>query len=607
MSDSLIARFDRLMYVIGAEHRRGVWRVLGLMVLVSVLEFVSVGAIVPLINVMFDPTHGTGGGVARALAALGIELSTRGQIVRYAAAVTALLVVKAGVTGFSLREGYLFSYNVQVSVSHRLLQRVLAREYAYFLSQNVALLLKNMTQEPRFLAVNVLVPLIEAASQAMVLVAVLLLLAWASPGVALLTFLCVGGLVAGLYLAVHRRLATWGRIREARLGEMNERMHQALSGVKTVKAAGCEHAYEEAVLRSGRLYAAVNARHQTAAATPPLLIELVLFGGMTGVMLFYAARGMNILAIVPTLGLLAVAAYRVLPAARKIFADLVATRFFWPSVEVVHDELRAADAAAALPPRGAGGEPLPPLEREIRLEDVEYRYPGARDPVLREVSITIPAGTHLALVGGSGSGKSTAVDVLTGLLAPDRGALTVDGRPVTRGNVRSWLAQIGYVSQQVFLADATLRQNIAFGVPGGAVDEVLLAAVVRQAHLEPLLASLPNGLDTRVGENGVRLSGGERQRVAIARALYRRPRVLVLDEATSALDTVTEQRVNAEVLAACQGITVVIVAHRLSTVRGCNPILLMSRGRVEAGGSYDELVARSPAFAEMHRQSVRVA
>jgi ATP-binding cassette, subfamily B, bacterial PglK len=327
---------------------------------------------------------------------------------------------------------------------------------------------------------------------------------------------------------------------------------------------------------------------------------------MTGVMLFYALRGMNILAILPTLGLLAVGAFRVLPAARKIFADVVAVRFFWPSVEVVYGQLRAAEATAALPP-GDAGEPLPPLQREIRLENVDYRYPDAHQPVLRGVSISIPAGTHLALVGGSGSGKSTVVDVLTGLLEPGHGALTVDGQPVTRGNVRSWLAQIGYVSQQVFLSDGTLRDNIAFGVPRAAVDEVLLASVVRQAHLEPLVQSLPDGLDTRVGENGVRLSGGERQRVAIARALYRRPRVLVLDEATSALDTVTEQRVNAEVLAACEGITVVIVAHRLSTVRGCNPILLMSRGRVEAWGSYDELVARSPAFAEMHRQSVRVA
>ena len=240
------------------------------------------------------------------------------------------------------------------------------------------------------------------------------------------------------------------------------------------------------------------------------------------------------------------------------------------------------------------------LERKLELEKVSFVYETAERPTLHDVELTIPARTTVGIVGGTGAGKTTLVDLILGLLSPASGKIKVDGTVLTADNLRSWQASIAYVPQAIFLTDDTIAANIAFGVPKGEIDMAAVEHAARVAALHDfILSELPTGYDTRVGERGVRLSGGQRQRIGIARAMYRDPTLLIMDEATSALDNITER----EVMEAMQRIrgdkTIILIAHRLSTVRSCNTIFLMERGRLLAQGSYDELLATSQVFRHM--------
>jgi ABC-type multidrug transport system fused ATPase/permease subunit len=240
------------------------------------------------------------------------------------------------------------------------------------------------------------------------------------------------------------------------------------------------------------------------------------------------------------------------------------------------------------------------LEREIELRQVRYRYPGGARPAIRDLSLTIPARAAIGLVGHTGAGKTSVVDVILGLLEPEGGQLLVDGNEISDDNRRSWQDAVGYVPQHIFLSDDTVTANIAFGVPSGSVDMAAVERAARVANLHGFVSEeLPNGYDTLLGERGVRLSGGERQRVGIARALYHDPELLIMDEATSALDNVTERAVMDAVDGLANRKTVILIAHRLTTVRRCDTIFLLERGRLVASGTYDQLVARSDNFRRM--------
>ena len=601
-----ISALRQLKRVVGRGHLPGLLWVLVLTVAVAILEFVAIGALLPLFGAILGaPNQHTA--VDAALGRLGIHLSDPQSLVRYSLLVLSLFVVKAVVTAYSMWEGYRFSYRVQVDVGQRLLRALLSRDYEFFLGQNSAVLVKTATTEVLLLAGGVLIPLVSFVAQTLVVATVVLVVASVSPGSALLAFALVTIATGGFYAIVSRRLTRWGKLREQRLSDMHRVVHQAVSGIKAVKTHASEHAYLRAFTQIGHEYAGLNTRYQVAGATPPMLIELMLFGGVIGLIIYFATSGANLLAVLPTLGVFAVAAYRILPSARKAFADLVTIRYHWPCVDLIEQEIDMTERVSIVEPtqnqRAAHAE-VPRLSASISLTRVSYRYPSGATDAIRDVTLTIPHGSHVALVGRSGAGKSTIVDIVLGLLSPSSGSVSIDGVTLNRDNVGSWLAQIGYVPQQVFLADATLAENVAFGVAPDKIDRDRVWRAVENVQLGNVVRSLPFGIDTPVGENGARLSGGERQRLGIARALYREPRLLVLDEATSALDTITEQKVNEDVLAACRDMIVVIVAHRLSTVRHCDQLVLISQGAINCIGTYDELVAHSTVFAEMHKHSL---
>jgi ATP-binding cassette, subfamily B, bacterial PglK len=323
-------------------------------------------------------------------------------------------------------------------------------------------------------------------------------------------------------------------------------------------------------------------------------VETVFVGGLLLVSLLVTLRHEPSGAL-PLLGLYAYAGFRVIPSANRIMTYVNDLRY---SRAWIHD-LRADLAALPAPPPAPAGaaEPIR-FGRELALERVSYAYAGAGDAVLTGVELTIARGESIGIVGPSGAGKSTLVDLLLGLLEPTAGRITVDGRDIASA-LGSWQRHIGYVPQEPFLLDDTIRRNVAFGIADADVDDRRVTTALRRAQLAEFVGGLRDGLDTLLGERGTRLSGGQRQRVAIARALYHDPEVLVFDEATSALDTTTEREL-IDSLEALRGVkTLVVIAHRLSTVRRCDRLALLRDGRLADVGSYDELIERDAAFRAM--------
>jgi ATP-binding cassette, subfamily B, bacterial PglK len=329
---------------------------------------------------------------------------------------------------------------------------------------------------------------------------------------------------------------------------------------------------------------------------PRFALEAIAFGGMLLLILYLMARSGSFAGALPIIALYAFAGYRLMPALQQIYDAFTQLRFAGPALDALHQDLSSLQAA------DAQHGPLSPLllTQAIELNQVSYRYPNAPHPALKGIDLTIPAHSTVGFVGATGSGKTTMVDVILGLLEPQEGHLSVDGLPITAAKRRQWQRAIGYVPQHIYLADDSVAANIAFGVNPKDIDPQAVERAAKIANLHEFVVNdLPQSYATTVGERGVRLSGGQRQRIGIARALYHNPQVLILDEATSALDNLTEQAVMEAVNNLGHDITIILIAHRLSTVRQCDQIYLLERGEVKAGGTYEELAASNQQFKAM--------
>lgn len=591
MTDSIHKLFDLL------GSRRGRWLTLAIVAAgVSVLDAVAAVLVFTLFQTLTSPGDDLNLPVIGDIGRFAPGLDTSGLLLIGGLVIAVVFVTRSVAyitqTYFQQR----VANNAAVEISDRLLRGYLAMPYTFHLHHNSAELIRNAYDAVNRLTNEVLAPTTRVVSEGFIILAMLAVLVISAPAATGLAVGVFGPTVFLLLRVVHPRLKRLGRISQEMARESLQSLQQALSGLRDIKLLGQERFFARRFRAQRRRFAHARYLRATANELPRVTIETVLVLTVAVFLAVTILTGRSPGDAFAVLGLMGYAAFRILPSLTKLLSQLNNLKFARPTIDDVHADLVFLEEHAPETPRNLV-QPLP-MRRAIGVKEVHYRYEGTTVDALDGIDLEIPCGTALGIVGPTGGGKTTLVDVLCGLLEPTSGRVAVDGVDI-RKDLPGWQRNLGVVHQSIFLLDDTLRRNIAFGLPDEEIDEEQIREAVCLAQLDEFVESLPVGLDTVVGERGVRISGGQRQRVAIARALYRQPEVLVFDEATSALDSATERRFMASLAERLSGRTLIMVAHRITTVRDCDRIVLVSRGRITDSGTYSELLERSPAFREL--------
>ena len=594
----MLTIYRRLWELLDRRERRRVGALLALVVVMGLVDLAGVASILPFLAVLSNPAIvETQPLLAAVYGGLGFT-ETRPFLVLLAAATFAVVVGSQAVKALTTYALTRFSTMRKYSLGARLLEGYLRQPYPWFLNRHSADLGKTVLSEVDQVVTTAVMPGLQLLAHGAVVLALVSLLVALDPVIALVGAVTIGGAYALVSGFARRYLARIGRDRLAANRERYAVAQEAMGGIKDVKLLGLEGTY----LQRFRAPAFRFSRHQADAAiiaqVPRYLLEAIAFGAMLLLVLVLLVRGDGTIgAVLPLLGVYAFTGVRLFPALQQLYGAVTKLRFAGPALEALHADLVATRTSAV--PAAPAQPALVPQER-LALENVSYTYPGAERPALAGLDLAIDVNTTVGLVGATGAGKTTAVDVLLGLLEPDAGRLVVDGEPIGAHNRRAWQRAVGYVPQHIFLTDDTVAANIALGVPAGEVDPTAVERAARIAEVHRFVTEeLPRGYDTAVGERGVRLSGGQRQRIGIARALYHDPAVLILDEATSALDNRTERAVMDAVHNLAHAKTIVMIAHRLSTVRACDRIFMLEHGRCAAEGTYDLLLEESFSFRSL--------
>jgi len=566
------------------ERRRTVL-ILLLMLVGSVLETFSLGLVVPVVGLLVKPNY------VQSFPAIDNFLGHPSEVQFAVIAMTSLVVIYFLKSAFLVWSAWIqsgFSLGITARIGRELFENYLHQPYPFHLQRNSSVLIRN-SQSSTALMGGVFDPMLSIMTDSLVTLGLFSLLIKLEP-IGSLTTLAVFGLSAFSFRRfTSSRIKKWGEAQNNFRRMIIQHLQQGLGGVKDVKILGREEyfisEYSDQLIGS----AAVVRRYTVSQMLPRTGLEILTISGLAVLVSTMVVSGEDLSNVLPVLGLFGAAAFRLVPAVSRMVTMVQTIAINRPIVnELFHDlSLRASNSPRRQDHDG--------FAHEVEVNDLNFKYETAPTNALSNVSLRVKRGEAVGLVGPSGSGKSTLVDVLLGLLAPVSGAVLVDGINV-QDRIRWWQDQIGYVPQSIFLTDDTLRRNVAFGLPKSAIDDAAVDAAIRAAQLEEFVKTLPLGLETVVGERGVRLSGGQRQRIGIARALYHNPDVLVLDEATSSLDTETEHGVMQAVQALQGKKTVIIVAHRLSTVEYCDRLYRLENARIVDEGTFSEVTSRTKDF-----------
>ena len=545
-----------------------------LIVLGMILETMSLGLVIPLIGLMSDDKY------VRNVPVIGrslTEYSANAVVLIMMGIFVAVFVIKAVFMYLSIAVQKRFSFEASVRLCQLTFETYLQQPYGFHLQQNSSTLVRNI-ENARLLVAGGLDPFLVLITDGLIALGLFALMLIVEPVGTAGVLILLSISVVIFQASTRKPLKSWGVARKVHAGKVLQHLQQGMHGVKDIKILGRERKFLKDHQQHLITHLDAERRFALLQSLPKIFFELVAIIGMAFVVVLMILTGDKISDVVITLGLFAAIAFRVIPSAGRVVASVQTIDYNGPII-------RNFFADSQLPRPELEGSTLPmQFNNSIMLQNVSFCYADSSRNALESVSLTISCGEAIGIIGASGAGKSTLVDVILGLLPPSSGSIEVDGYSIS-SNLRGWQQLIGYVPQSIYLVDDSIRKNIAFGVPDLDVDEAAVRRAVNAAQLDEFVDSLPDGLDTVVGERGVRLSGGQRQRIGIARALYHDPKVLVLDEATSSLDSETEHGVMEAVRKLQGSKTILIIAHRVSTVGYCNTVYRFEEGKLVGSGS----------------------
>lgn len=563
--------FLRLWEVLTPGERRKSLLMLALVVLMALVETAGVLSIMPFLSVLGRPEVIHEQPLLSHIWRLSGAEDTRSFLLMLGVASIALVVLSSAFKTITLHVLNRFVQFLRHSISSRLLGNYLHQPYTFFLERNPSILARNVLSEVDQLAGNAIQPLSQLVAQGAVALAMAMLVFAYDPATATGIVLVLASLYGGIYLLTRKLLSRTGREGLAANGQRYQLCNEALAGIKEVKITQNADSWLDRFRHASREFARHTANSDTLAQSPLYLVEATGYSLLIVIALLLLTRTNDIAHVLPALGLYGFAAYRMLPSAQILYRSFAKIKFSSATLDTIHYDLGLPQETTA-----SSKQPLT-LRRDIRLQGIHYAYPSRPDrPVLSDFNLSIPINTSIGIAGPSGAGKSTVMDILLGLLTPQKGCLLVDGMPMEAGNIAAWQRTIGYVPQHIYLADTSVAGNIAFGISRDAIDMQAVERAARAAQIHDFITNeLPQGYDTRVGDRGIRLSGGQRQRIGIARALYRDPPILLMDEATSALDNATEDAVNIAIRNLSGQKTILVIAHRQASLEACARITTM--------------------------------
>lgn len=483
-----------------------------------------------------------------------------------------------------------FSLMCEYSVGKRLLQSYLFQPYTWFLDRHGSDLAKNILSAVNQAINQGLLPIFNFIAQGLVAFFIIILLVFVDPKLSLIVGLTLGIIYGVTYKLFSNMLNRIGLERVQSDKERYTAISNAFGAIKETKLGRLENFYTRVFSDPAKRFANNQATAQIIGQLPRYIFEAIAFGGLLLIILYLMRKSEDFTSTLPILSLYVLAGYRLMPALQQLYRSLASLRYAEPVIKSLSSDLKKKPDINILKDKLD-------FKKYISLRNITFSYPKSSKNNLNDISIKIPAKSTIGLVGSTGSGKTTLVDLVLGLLEPREGTLEIDNTIINRNNLASWQSIIGYVPQQIFLTDQSISSNIAFGVDSKLVDHEAVECASKIANLHNFVTNeCKESYNTLIGERGIRLSGGQRQRIGIARALYHKPKVLILDEATNALDSLTEQAVMDAVYNLSNKITIILIAHRLRTVKNCDQVFLMDKGNIIASGNYDELSKSNKDF-----------
>ena len=568
-------QLSKFFFIMSKRRIKQIPFIIFAMIIGAAFEVVGIGLVIPLIDIISVSDNR----VTEYLGSAFPSLSSQ-NIVLLGVTLFAMVYVVKGVylSGLAWLNGR-FSYAVKVDVSNTLMEGYLKAPYEFHLQKNSAQLIRNLTTESSQLVSNVLNPLLTITTEGVVIIAISIFLITIEPTGTIVVLAVLVVLSFSFQRVLGSYVAKLGRIRQHADGMLIQRSQEALGGIKDVKVLGKELHFINQFRMYNLTSSSVSAKQYVVNQISRMYLETIGVLVFSILIVLLIVKGDDFRQVIPTLGVFALAAFRLLPSANRLLSAINSLRFADAVIVSLNDQLKAIALTVSSAPRDNNNMAHFAFERSIDIDNLCYQYPGTHELALSDIKLTIVKGESIGVIGKSGAGKSTLSDIILGLLKPSAGAIYVDGVDIYE-DIKSWQSLIGYVQQDIYLLDDSIRSNIAFGELADEIDANRINDAIAEAQLNEFVASLPEGIDTHLGERGVRLSGGQKQRIGIARALYRNTPILVFDEATSALDYETE----AEIVSAIKkfkGVrTTIVIAHRLSTIEHCDRLIELKKGRI---------------------------